>query len=173
MVYRWLFISFHTGGLTFGDPSVDQSADSHDLHPFATALISFDGPRFLRRGCKMKPCSALIEERRGAATPLHAYHFLPPNVKHIKLNVPANLTQLFVCCWGVCACVFMCVSGGPKWCSYVSVCSAVWAHSSMLVFTCKRGMKWERQSLPFLWYVHVGWGYTFCSTLQRDEETCF
>lgn len=57
----------------------------------------------------MKPCSALIEERRGAATPLHAYRFLPPNVKHIKLNVPANLTQLFVCCWGVRTCLCVCV----------------------------------------------------------------
>lgn len=37
----------------------------------------------------------------------------------------------------------MWVSGGSKWCSYVSVCTAVRAHSSMLVFTCKKGMKWE------------------------------
>lgn len=34
----------------------------------------------------------------------------------------------------LCACLV-----APKWCSYVSVCSAVWAHSRMLVFTCKRG----------------------------------
>lgn len=58
----------------------------------------------------MKPCSALIEERRGYSTSC-----LPcppaPNVKHIKLNVPANLTQLFACCWGVCKCVFMCANG--------------------------------------------------------------
>lgn len=114
----------------------------------------------------MKPCSALIEERRGAAIPLHAYHFLPPNVKHIKLNVPANLTQLFVCSWGACAHVCLCAyPGGPKWHSYVSVCSAVWAHSSMLVFTCKRGMKWDRQRLQFHWYVHVGRGYTSWNTL--------
>lgn len=43
----------------------------------------------------------------------------------------------------MCLCVFMCVSAGSKWCSYVSVCTAVRAHSSMLVFTCKQGIKWE------------------------------
>lgn len=122
VVYRWLFISFHTGGLTLGDPSAGQSAESHDLHPFATVLISFDGASALRQGCKMKPRRALIEERRGAATPPRTYHFLPPNVKHIKLNVPANLTQLFVCRWGglrapVRLCLCECLL--PKSCSYV------------------------------------------------------
>lgn len=55
VVYRWLFISFHTAGLTFGDPSVDQSTESHDLHPFATVLISFDGDRFYIRVVKWSP----------------------------------------------------------------------------------------------------------------------
>lgn len=139
VVYRWLFISFHTGGLTLYDPSVDRSAQSHDLHPFATALISFDRPQVCIVVVKWSPAVPWLKK-----DPVQLLHFMPtisslPNVKHIKLNVPANLTQLFVCCWSVCMGVFMCVSGGPKWCSYVSVCSAVWAHSSMLVFTCWRG----------------------------------
>lgn len=61
------------------------------------------------RVVKMKPCSGLIEKGRSAAmTPHHAFPFPPTrHVKHIKLNVPANLTQLFVCCWSVCTRVFM------------------------------------------------------------------
>ena len=115
VVYRWLFISFHTGGLTLGDPSVDQSAESHDLHPFATALISFDGPRVCVRVVNRSPAVPWLKKDAARLLLPHAHHFPPPNVKHIKLNVPANLTQLFVCCWVACTCVFMCVSGGPKW----------------------------------------------------------
>lgn len=175
VVYRWLFISFHTGGLTSGDPSVDQSTESHDLYPFATALISFDGPWFFFfwcQGCKMKPCGALIEERRGAATPPRAYHFLSPNVKHIKLNVPANLTQLFVCCWGVCArvclCEFLLALNGVHMSVYVQLSE----HTQACWCLHVRGGD-EVGETEFHWHVHVGWGYTSCNTLQRDEGTCF
>lgn len=75
----------------------------------------------------------------------------------------------------VCTRVFMWVSPGPKWCSYVSVCSAVWAHSSMLVFTCKRG-GWsgrDRVSLAcpcgmrlhILQHIAEGWGNLLLSKI--------
>lgn len=72
VVYRWLFISFHTAGLTFGDPSVDQSTESHHLHPFATALISFDEPRLCVLVVKWSPAVPWLKKD---AAPL--FHFMP------------------------------------------------------------------------------------------------
>ena len=40
----------------------------------------------------------------------------------------------------------MCMSGGPKWRSCAGVCSAVWAHSSMLVFTCEGATEEEKEN---------------------------
>lgn len=110
MAHGWLFISFHTGGLTPSDPSEDQSAESYDLPPFATALITFDGFCFASGAVKRGPAVARLKQG-AAARPLQVLLFTPfpscPHVKHIKLNVPANLAQLFVCRRGVRTCVFM------------------------------------------------------------------
>lgn len=62
VVYRWLFISFHSGGLTSGDPSADQSAESRDLYPFATVLISFDGARVWVHVVKWSPAAPWLKK---------------------------------------------------------------------------------------------------------------
>lgn len=140
MVYRWLFISFHTGGLTSGDPSADQSAESRDPHLFATVLISFDGARLQVDAVKWSPAASWLKEE--GARPTHSV----PTISSHRMSNTLNLMyqQILLNYSDACthAYMFMCVSGGSKWCSYVSVCSAVWAHSSMLVFTYKKGARW-------------------------------
>lgn len=106
----------------------------------------------------MKPCSALIEERRGAATPLHALPYPPARMSN-TLNLMYQqilLNYLYVVEVCVHVCVYVHVWWPPKWCSYVSVCSAVWAHSSMLVFTCKRGREVGETEFAVSLSVHVG-----------------
>lgn len=167
MVYRWLFISFHTGGLTSGDPSVDQSAESHDLYPFATVLISFDGAGLWLGAVKWSPAAPWLKEEE--VRPTHSV----PNISSHRMSNTLNLMcqQILLNYSDACkhAYMFMCVSGGSKWCSYVSVCSAVWAHWSMLVFTYKNGAR--RGGVGDSWYVHEGCVYTSCNMLHRDEGT--
>ena len=81
VVHRWLFISFHTGGLTSGDPAVDQSAESHDLHPFATALISFDGPRLCVGVVKWSPAVLWLKKDT-----VRLLHFIPSISSHRMSN---------------------------------------------------------------------------------------
>lgn len=68
MVYRWLFIWFHSGGLTSGDPAVVQSAENCDPHPFATVLISFDGARLGVGAVNWSPAAAWLK-KEGARPP--------------------------------------------------------------------------------------------------------
>lgn len=88
VVYRWLFIPFHTGGLTSGDPSVDQSTESHDLYPFATALISFDGPWFFFFGVRVVKWSPAVPWlKKDAARLLH----LVPTISSRRMSNTLNL----------------------------------------------------------------------------------
>lgn len=157
VVYRWLFISFHTAGLTFGDPSVDQSTESHDLHPFATALISFDRPQV---GVPVvNPVGALIGERGRVTTQLHVTIFSRQMSNTLNLMYQQILLNyLYV----VDRRARVCAS---KWCSYVGVYSSVWRHSCMLVFT----RKWRRDIGER--HFHLQWGFSFCNTLLSHEES--
>jgi len=65
--------------------------------------------------------------KKDAARILHVMPSLSsrPNVKHIKLNVPANLTQLFVCCSDVSA--HVCVYVHVWWPQMAFVCGCMFS----------------------------------------------
>lgn len=92
--------------------------------------------------------------KKDAARLLHAAASLSSrlNVKHIKLNVPANLTQLFVCCWGTRECVFSCMSGGPKWWLCMFSCLSILKHTGVLV---GGAMEKATKGLPVQRWLHV------------------
>lgn len=122
MVYRWLFISFHTGGLTFGDPCVDQSAESRDLHPFATALISFDGPRLCVRVVKWSPAVPWLKKDAP-----RLFHFMPTISSHRMSNTLNLMYQQILLNYlyvveGVCARVCLCACLVALNGAHMSVC---------------------------------------------------
>lgn len=124
VVYRWLFISFHTGGLTCADPSVDQSAEIHDLHPFATVLISFDGPRFWVGVVKWSPAVPWL--KKDAARLLH----FMPTISSCRMSNTLNLmyqqillNYLYVVevCARVCLCACLVALNGVHMSVYVQL----------------------------------------------------
>lgn len=107
VVYRWLFISFHTGGMTFGDPYADQWAESNDLHQFATALISFDGPPFFVGVVKWSPAVPWL--KKGSVRLLRSTSTISPRRMSNTLNLMYQqiwLNYLYVV--EVCACICLC-----------------------------------------------------------------
>lgn len=150
MVYRWLFISFHTGGLTFGDPSVDQSAESHDLYPFATALISFDGPRFCVRVVKWSPAVPWL--KKDAVQLSH----IMPTISSLRMSNTLNLmyqqillNYLYVV-EGVRACACLCACLVALNGVHMSVCVQLSEH------------------IQACWCLHVRGGWS-----GRDRDCCF
>lgn len=170
MVYRWLFISFHTGGLTSGDPSADQSAEGRDPHPFATVLISFDGARLRVSAVKWSPAAAWLK-KEGARPP----HSVPTISSHRMSNTLNLMYQQILLNYSdavemrvrmhTCLCVCPVALNGV----HMSVCVQLSEHTQAC--WCLHIVGGRGGGVRGSWYVHVGCVYTSCELLQRVEET--
>lgn len=172
VVYRWLFISFHTKGLTLDDPCMDQSAQSHDLHPFATALISFDGPWVCIVVVKWSPAVPWLKKdlvRLLRFMPIISSCRMSNTLNLMYQQILLNYLYAVEVCVCVCLCACLVVLNGVHMSVYVQLPENTQACWCLHV----RGGETETESSPFHCHVHVGWGYTSGNTLQWDEETCF
>lgn len=170
VVNRWLFISFHIGGLTLDDPSMDQSAQSHDLHPFATVLISFDGPWVCIVVVKWSPAVPWLKK-----DPVRLLDFMP-TISSCRMSNTLNLmyqqillnylyaVEVCVC---VCLCACLVVLNGVHMSVYVQLSENTQACWCLHV----RGGETETESLPFgmglhiLQHIAVGWGNLLLSKI--------